>query len=208
NAGPVQDYLAAIVAQHDRCHRPGIDPRRTDFRRGFCPDRRRSGNGHADDRAIYLRNGVFKPGPELRSRCSGIGRAWLRVVHSDLDPARDIAPWSRRMSMIAALSARRHRGQLHWTDVASYLYLAVGLVMMFGPVLWLVLSSFKTQAALLEFPPSLLPLAQKEVSVAGFDKPLPLFTVTLDDGSKKVMAQARRVGLQAQMVDPADPSQS
>jgi alpha-1,4-digalacturonate transport system permease protein len=34
---------------------------------------------------------------------------------------------------------------------------------MFGPVLWLVLSSFKTQAGLLEFPPSLLPMSQKEV---------------------------------------------
>ena len=30
-----------------------------------------------------------------------------------------------------------------------------GVVLMFGPVIWLVLSSFKTQAALLEFPPSL-----------------------------------------------------
>ena len=33
---------------------------------------------------------------------------------------------------------------------------------MFGPVLWLVLSSFKTQARLLEFPPSLLPMSQKD----------------------------------------------
>jgi alpha-1,4-digalacturonate transport system permease protein len=112
------------------------------------------------------------------------------------------------MSITAALTARRHRGRLHWTDVASYLYLAIGVVLMFGPVLWLVLSSFKTQAGLLEFPPSLLPRAQKEVMVSGFDKPLPLFTVTLEDGSTKVMAQARRVGLQAQMVDPADPSKS
>ena len=31
---------------------------------------------------------------------------------------------------------------------------------MFGPVVWLVLSSFKTQAQLLEFPPSLLPYGQ------------------------------------------------
>ena len=112
------------------------------------------------------------------------------------------------MSIAAALTARRYRGRLHWTDVASYLYLLIGVVLMFGPVLWLVLSSFKTQAALLEFPPSLLPLAQKEVAISGFDKPLPLFSVTFDDGSTKVMAQARRVGLQAQMIDPADPSKS
>ena len=29
---------------------------------------------------------------------------------------------------------------LHWTDVAAYIYLALGVVLMFGPVLWLVLS--------------------------------------------------------------------
>jgi len=73
-------------------------------------------------------------------------------------------------------------------------------------VLWLGLSSFKTEAGLLEFPPSLLPSSQKEVSVPGFDKPLPLFNVTLDDGSTRVLAQARRIGLQAQMIDPAEPT--
>ncbi len=74
---------------------------------------------------------------------------------------------------------------------------------MFGPVLWLVLSSFKTQAGLLEFPPSLLPMSQKEVSVPGYPQPLPLFTVTMEDGTTRELAQVRRVGIQAQMVDPA-----
>ena len=110
------------------------------------------------------------------------------------------------MSIATTLTLRRGRGRLHWTDVASYAYLLLGVVLMFGPVLWLGLSSFKTQAGLLEFPPSLLPSSQKEVSVPGFDKPLPLFNVTLDDGSTRVLAQARRIGLQAQMVDPAEPT--
>lgn len=110
------------------------------------------------------------------------------------------------MSMTSALTMRRGRGRLHWTDLASYAYLLFGVVLMFGPVLWLGLSSFKTQAGLLEFPPSLLPSSQKEVSVPGFDKPLPLFNVTLDDGSTRVLAQARRIGLQAQMIDPAEPT--
>ena len=73
-------------------------------------------------------------------------------------------------------------------------------------ITWLGLSSFKTQAGLLEFPPSLLPSSQKEVSVSGYDKPLPLFTVILEDGSTRVLAQARRIGLQAQMIDPAEPA--
>jgi len=109
------------------------------------------------------------------------------------------------MSIATALTLRRGRGRLHWTDLASYAYLLLGVVLMFGPVLWLGLSSFKTQAGLLEFPPSLLPSSQKEVSVPGFDKPLLLFNVTLEDGSTRVLAQARRIGLQAQMVDPAEP---
>lgn len=97
---------------------------------------------------------------------------------------------------------------LHWTDLAAYAYLALGVVLMFGPVLWLVLSSFKTQSALLEFPPSLLPMAQVEVMVSGHPNPLPLFSVPQADGTVKELAQIRRVGIVAQMVDPKDPTQT
>lgn len=97
---------------------------------------------------------------------------------------------------------------LHWTDIAAYAYLALGVVLMFGPVLWLVLSSFKTQSALLEFPPSLLPMAQVEVMVPGHPNPLPLFSVPQSDGTVKELAQVRRVGIVAQMVDPKNPSET
>jgi alpha-1,4-digalacturonate transport system permease protein len=110
------------------------------------------------------------------------------------------------MSVVEVLAKTRGGKRLHWTDYAAYAYLAIGVVLMFGPVVWLALSSFKTQAGLLEFPPTLLPMSQKEVVVQGYDKPLPLFRVKLPDGTTKVMGQARRVGLQAQMVDPADPA--
>ena len=46
----------------------------------------------------------------------------------------------------------------------------------------LVLSSFKTPAGLLEFPPSLLPVSQVEVAVPGQPQPLPLFKVAMPDG--------------------------
>ncbi len=101
----------------------------------------------------------------------------------------------------------RGRRQPDFSDIFTYLYLMLGTVLMFGPVLWLVLSSFKTQAALVEFPPQFLPYTQQTVSVAGYDEPLPLFRVTLDDGTVEELAQVRRVGIEAQLVDPDAPDE-
>ena len=99
------------------------------------------------------------------------------------------------------------RGQngLHWSDVFSYVYLLFGILLMFGPVIWLVMSSFKTPAGLIEFPPTFLPLGQIEVEVEGYDKPLLLFDVTMEDGSTRQLAQVRRIGIVSQMVDPENP---
>jgi alpha-1,4-digalacturonate transport system permease protein len=103
----------------------------------------------------------------------------------------------------------RTRGQtrLTLTDLVTYLYLGLGTLLMFGPVIWLVLSSFKTSAELTRFPPRFLPYRQETVMIAGEDEPLPLFEVTLDDGTVAVLAQVRRVGLEAQMIDPANPDE-
>ncbi len=109
--------------------------------------------------------------------------------------------------MLQFLTRTRGRGRLHWTDVLSYVYLALGLFTLFAPVIWLVMSSFKTEAAMAQFPPTFLPYTQKTVQVAGHEKPLPLFTVTLDDGSRKEMAQINRIGVMANMVDPAAPQE-
>ena len=111
------------------------------------------------------------------------------------------------MNWLNFLLRTRDRRQLHWTDTVSYLYLVVGLFMMFAPVVWLVMSSFKTEAAIAQFPPSFLPYSQKSVSVPGHDKPLPLFTVTMEDGSKREMVQINRIGIKANMVDPAQPEE-
>ncbi|MEY4470092.1 MAG: hypothetical protein RLZZ239_901 [Pseudomonadota bacterium] len=111
------------------------------------------------------------------------------------------------MNWLNFLLRTRGQRQLHWTDTVSYLYLVVGLFMMFAPVVWLVMSSFKTEAAIAQFPPSFLPYSQKSVSVPGHDKPLPLFTVTMEDGSKREMVQINRIGIKANMVDPAQPEE-
>src|SRR6266705_4319477 len=108
-------------------------------------------------------------------------------------------------SLATMLSATRGRGRLDWTDWLSYGYLLLGLVLMFGPVLWLVLSSFKSAVALNEFPPQLLPYGQKSVAVAGHEALLPLYRVTLPDGATRELAEVRRIGIQATLVDPNAP---
>jgi alpha-1,4-digalacturonate transport system permease protein len=109
------------------------------------------------------------------------------------------------MGWMNFLLRTRGRRRLDWTDVLSYVYLLVGLFTMFAPVVWLVMSSFKTEASIGQFPPTFMPYVQKTVEVTGHDKPLPLFTVTLDDGRKREMAQVQRMGIMATMVDPAAP---
>jgi alpha-1,4-digalacturonate transport system permease protein len=105
------------------------------------------------------------------------------------------------------LTRTRGKSQLHWTDVFTYLYLTLGTLLMFLPVVWLVMSSFKTPAALVRFPPDLLPYDIVTVEVPGYDEPLPLYTVTIEDGSTRQLAQVRRVGLEAQMVDSSAPDE-
>jgi alpha-1,4-digalacturonate transport system permease protein len=110
------------------------------------------------------------------------------------------------MGTLKEFLTRRRGGQrLHFTDVVAYFYLLLGIVVMFGPVAWLVLSSFKTAAEVIQFPPRLLPWRQETVVVEGYEEPLPLFEVTLEDGSTSVLAQVRRIGLEGQMIDPENP---
>ena len=77
-----------------------------------------------------------------------------------------------------AFLARRRGGiRADWTDWVTYGYLLLGVVVMLAPVLWVVLSSFKNEGNLLEFPPTVLPQAVKTAPVKGFDRALPLYDV-------------------------------
>ncbi|RJE89202.1 carbohydrate ABC transporter permease [Paracoccus onubensis] len=113
------------------------------------------------------------------------------------------------MSRILAFIFRRrgHGRGWHWTDIATWIWLIGGTILMFGPALWLVASSFKGPAQLAEFPPTLLPYVQQTAMVEGYDAPLPLYTTTQEDGSTKVLAEIRRIGVNSQMVDPGNPGE-
>ena len=107
--------------------------------------------------------------------------------------------------MAKFLTRTRGRNGLHWTDWVSYGYLLLGLLVMFGPVLWLVMSSFKTESALGQFPPTFLPYSQKTAAVAGHEQALPLFLVKDEQGRSRELAQIGRIGIVATMVDPKQP---
>ncbi len=109
--------------------------------------------------------------------------------------------------ILKMLRLTRGHNRLDVTDVISYVYLFMGVFIMFGPIVWLIFSSFKTSGEIVKFPPRLLPYRQETVMVEGYEEPLPLYTITFEDGSTQVLAQVRRVGLEAQMIDPADPGE-
>jgi len=108
---------------------------------------------------------------------------------------------------LAFLTRRRGGAGWHWTDIVAWVWLIAGTVLMFGPAVWLVGSSFKTPAQLAEFPPTILPYVNQQTAVEGHDKPLTLYTATLPDGTRKVLAEIRRVGIVSQMVDPENPGE-
>lgn len=113
------------------------------------------------------------------------------------------------MSVVATFltQTRGKKGQYHFTDILTYLYLVFGTLIMFGPVVWLVLSSFKTSGEINTFPPRLLPYKQDTVVVEGYDEPLGIYRTTLEDGSVRELAQIRRIGLESQLIDPANPEE-
>lgn len=111
------------------------------------------------------------------------------------------------MSRVMGFLTRRKGGTgWDWTDVFTFVWLGSAVFIMFGPALWLVMSSFKSPAQLSEFPPTLLPYEAQVVVVEGYDRPLPLFSVT-DEAGTRTLAEVRRVGTVAQMVDPENPGE-
>jgi len=110
------------------------------------------------------------------------------------------------MASAARFLLRTRGGQgPDWTDWACYGYLILGVLVMFGPVAWLALSSLKTPAALDQMPPTVLPYEPMRAAVPGRPGTLPLFRVTAGEHRGQVLAELRRIGLQSQMVDPSAP---
>jgi alpha-1,4-digalacturonate transport system permease protein len=103
----------------------------------------------------------------------------------------------------------RRRGFKRWsvTDLLTYGYLFLGTLLMFGPVLWLVMSSFKPIAALYEEKQTFLPYVTQTIQVEGHDEPLEIYEVSLEGGQQRRLAQVSRIGIIARMIDPSRPEE-
>jgi alpha-1,4-digalacturonate transport system permease protein len=106
----------------------------------------------------------------------------------------------------AFLTRRQGAKRLSTTDIITYAFLVIGSLIMFIPVIWLVMASFKSPTNLAEFPPTFLPYANSTITLPGYDAPLNLVDVTFEDGTKRRMAQTSRpIGIEMPVIDPTTP---
>jgi len=104
---------------------------------------------------------------------------------------------------IAFLTRTRYAGRIHWTDALAYFYLALGVLLILAPVMWLFVSSFKSQRALVENDPRFLPYEQVMMPLPGTTRSVNLVEWTAADGTVRVLAQLRPSGANIVVADPA-----
>lgn len=107
--------------------------------------------------------------------------------------------------MIKFLTRTRSKGRIDVTDILAWLWLIIGGLMILIPVSWAILSSFKESVEITRYPPSFIPVASEYVDVKGYDKKLPLYAVTQEDGKTKEYAMTRRIGKSITLIDPQNP---
>lgn len=91
---------------------------------------------------------------------------------------------------------------------AIYAILIFFAAFMLFPFLVMIFTSLKTPADTFSYPPRLLPTEQITATVPGFDQPLPLYNIRMEDGRTQQMALAEqniRVGVFVPVADPAAP---
>jgi alpha-1,4-digalacturonate transport system permease protein len=110
--------------------------------------------------------------------------------------------------LFAFLFRRKGGKRLTAADVITYLFLILGTVVMFFPVVWLVMSSFKPITTLYQTPPTFFPYHPVTIQVPGYPEPLPLVDVRQEDGSVKRMARVGRIiGVEARVIDLDAPNE-
>jgi alpha-1,4-digalacturonate transport system permease protein len=103
------------------------------------------------------------------------------------------------------LTRTRGRHGPDWTDWLAYAYLLLGVVLILAPVAWMFVSSFKSQRALVENDPRLLPYEQVQTRISGVNRDLGVFVWTRADGTTSEVAFVAPRGLNALVVELSAP---
>jgi alpha-1,4-digalacturonate transport system permease protein len=106
------------------------------------------------------------------------------------------------------MSRRRGRGAPDWTDFLSYAYLALGVGLVLLPVIWMALSSIKSQRALVENDPRMLPYDQVMVTAPDGARKLGVFTLLREDGTRIDVAFVAPRGRNALVYNLAKPGET
>ena len=83
--------------------------------------------------------------------------------------------------LVSFFTRTNGRGSLDLTDMLTYLYLGLGTIVMFGPVAWLILSSFKSESEVSAFPPRMLPYQPETIEIESFNREGGLVDLSFDD---------------------------
>ncbi|GHA35795.1 sn-glycerol-3-phosphate transport system permease protein UgpE [Devosia pacifica] len=110
-------------------------------------------------------------------------------------------------SIVNFLSRTRGKNGPDLTDWLSWFWLLVGTLIVAIPIAWAAVSSLKQPSEIQRFPPSFLPVAPVQIQVEGYDSSLGLWEAEID-GDTRELALIRRIGIQAQMVDPENPGET
>ncbi|WOI55872.1 carbohydrate ABC transporter permease [Palleronia sp. LCG004] len=111
------------------------------------------------------------------------------------------------MSVFRFLARTRGTSGPDATDWIVRIWLLVGTLIVALPIAWAAMTSLKQPSEINRFPPSFLPTAPQQVAVDGYERPLGLWEAEID-GETRQLALVRRIGIEAQMVDPEAPGET
>lgn len=103
------------------------------------------------------------------------------------------------------MKAQSYRLRRSLGNFGVYFVLTFFALVMIFPFLYMLTTSFKIPADTFRYPPRMLPRDPVEITVAGFDEPLPLYYVDVDGQQKEyALSQSNiKVGMYAPPEDPA-----
>jgi alpha-1,4-digalacturonate transport system permease protein len=105
------------------------------------------------------------------------------------------------------LGRTRGRNGPDWTDWLCYAYLLIGFLIIVLPVFWMFMSSMKSQRALVENDPRLLPYEQLTTPAPDGSRQLGVFVWTKPDGSTVDVGFVGPRGVNARVFELSNPGQ-